>query len=274
MINREVGLIPFHSNELVTFKDERDGEIYVAMKPIVTGMGLDWAGQFTKIKENPLYCDTSIELESNVGTRNYICLPKSQLPRWLYSINPNKVKPEIADQIILYQDETAMAIDNYWNKGMAIKTAPSNAVAFLQMAQLMVDQEQRLTQIESNAVKVESDVGEMKAVREQAEEDLQELEISDEPAKQMTTRAKINQLVRTFSSSRGTAVGMVWTKLYRGLYYRYSFDVKKRAKNLAEKTGKSVKKINLLDIIDEEGLLSKLFSLATELLTDNVVTVS
>ncbi|ASJ24296.1 P22_AR_N domain containing protein [Laribacter hongkongensis] len=34
-----------------------------------------------------------------------VCLPLRKLPAWLYSINHNKVKPELQDKIVRYQNE-------------------------------------------------------------------------------------------------------------------------------------------------------------------------
>ena len=41
--------VPFHGAELYVVN--HNGEPYTPMKPIVEGMGMDWASQFTKIKQ-------------------------------------------------------------------------------------------------------------------------------------------------------------------------------------------------------------------------------
>ncbi|MCG9041978.1 phage antirepressor N-terminal domain-containing protein [Laribacter hongkongensis] len=83
-----------------------DNEPFVAMKPVVTNMGLDWAAQFTKLKEK--FSSTIGEI-TTVGEdgkyREMVCLPLRKLPAWLYSINHNKVKPELQDKIVRYQNE-------------------------------------------------------------------------------------------------------------------------------------------------------------------------
>lgn len=50
-MNTSLVPVPFHGTTL--FLLEQDNEPYTPMKPIVDGMGLDWAGQFTKLKSNP-----------------------------------------------------------------------------------------------------------------------------------------------------------------------------------------------------------------------------
>ncbi|MCD4641085.1 phage antirepressor N-terminal domain-containing protein [Proteus mirabilis] len=39
--------VPFYDNELYVV--EHNNEPYVPMKPIIEGMGLNWASQFTKL---------------------------------------------------------------------------------------------------------------------------------------------------------------------------------------------------------------------------------
>lgn len=41
--------VPFHGAELYVVN--HNGEPYTPMKPIVEGMGMDWASQFTKLKQ-------------------------------------------------------------------------------------------------------------------------------------------------------------------------------------------------------------------------------
>ena len=41
--------VPFYGNSL--FVVDHNGEAYTPMKPIVEGMGMDWASQFTKLKQ-------------------------------------------------------------------------------------------------------------------------------------------------------------------------------------------------------------------------------
>ena len=44
-------------------------------------------------------------------------MPVRKLPAYLASINPNKVRPELREKIILYQNECDDALWNYWMKG-------------------------------------------------------------------------------------------------------------------------------------------------------------
>jgi len=110
--------VPFHDDTLVLV--DHDGTPFVAMKPVVINMGLAWEPQFTKLKERFEATITEIVMVAEDGKlREMLCLPLRKLPAWLYSVNPNKVAPELRDKIVRYQEECDEALWNYWTKGHA-----------------------------------------------------------------------------------------------------------------------------------------------------------
>ncbi|MBF7693956.1 phage antirepressor N-terminal domain-containing protein [Acinetobacter sp. FNA3] len=106
--------VPFHSAEL--FIVEHNGQPYTPMKPIVEGMGLDWKSQFSKIKDkfSSSMVEITIQVIGDIQSRSYICLPVRKLAAWLYSVSPNKVKPEIRETVIKYQNECDDVLWDYW----------------------------------------------------------------------------------------------------------------------------------------------------------------
>lgn len=114
--------VPFHGNNLyvVNYK----GQPYVPMKPIVEGMGLTWQSQFEKIKQRFKSTITEIVIVAADGKeRNMICLALRKLAGWLHTISPNKVKPEIRDKVIKYQEECDDVLYEYWTTG-EVKAKP------------------------------------------------------------------------------------------------------------------------------------------------------
>lgn len=106
-------IVPFHNAKLSMVS--HNGQPYVPMKPIVEGMGLDWMGQYTKLKQR---FGSTIEEITTVAQdgkqRTMICLPLKKLFGWMMTISPNKVKPEIKETIIKYQDECDDVLWDYW----------------------------------------------------------------------------------------------------------------------------------------------------------------
>ena len=121
--------VPFHNAEL--FLIEHNGQPYTPLRQIVQGMGLDWASQFTKIKQKFATCVVEITMQilGDDQSRSHTCIPVRKLPAWLYSVNPNKVKPEHRDTVIKYQEECDDVLWDYWTKGKAVnprKTTPKD----------------------------------------------------------------------------------------------------------------------------------------------------
>ncbi len=118
--------VPFYEDTVVLVG--QGSEPYVAMRPIVVNMGLAWNSQFTKINERFEATVMEIITVAEDGKpRPMTCLPLRKLPAWLYSISPNKVKPELRDKIIRYQEECDDALWDYWTKGSASRLG-SNTV--------------------------------------------------------------------------------------------------------------------------------------------------
>ncbi|EAZ4735605.1 phage antirepressor Ant [Salmonella enterica] len=111
--------VPFHGAELYVVN--HNGEPYTPMKPIVEGMGMDWASQFTKMKQRfkTSIVKITMELPGDEQRREILCLALRKLAGWLQTISPNKVKPEIRDKVIKYQEECDDVLYDYWTKGKA-----------------------------------------------------------------------------------------------------------------------------------------------------------
>ena len=109
--------VPFHGDAL--FLVNQDGEPFVPMRPIVEGMGLDWASQFTKIKQRFKSCVAMItmQLPGDIQRREVVCLNLRKLAGWLHTINVGKVRPELREKVACYQEECDDVLYQYWTKG-------------------------------------------------------------------------------------------------------------------------------------------------------------
>ena len=112
--------VPFHDATL--FVVDHDGHPYTPIKPIVEGMGLAWQPQHRKLAENrERWGITEMVIPSAGGDQESSCMPLRKLPGWLMTIHPNKVRPEIRERIIRYQNECDDALWDYWFKGQATR---------------------------------------------------------------------------------------------------------------------------------------------------------
>ncbi len=113
--------IPFAGESLITA--ELNGIVYVAMRPIVEGIGIDWASQLSKLRntEEKFNCRDIPTVGKDGKVRQMLFLPLKKLNGWLFSINPEKVRADLKDKIIQYQDECFIVLYEYWHKGEAIR---------------------------------------------------------------------------------------------------------------------------------------------------------
>ncbi len=115
--------VTFHGDTI--FCIDYQNQPFTPMKPIVQNMGLDWSGQAAKLNANKERWGVSIiEIPSNGGEQEMLCMPVRKLPAYLNSINPRKVRPELRAKIELYQAESDDALWNYWMHGRAERPAP------------------------------------------------------------------------------------------------------------------------------------------------------
>ncbi|HEM8307000.1 MULTISPECIES: phage antirepressor N-terminal domain-containing protein [Providencia] len=117
--------VPFHGNNLCIVN--HDGRPYVPMKPIVEGMGLSWEPQLRKLNQRFAKGMIKMVIPSIGGAQETVCLAMHKLTGWLFSIMPNKVKPEIRDKVIQYQEECDDVLYEYWTTG-EVKAKPRKQV--------------------------------------------------------------------------------------------------------------------------------------------------
>ena len=115
-MNTSLVPVPFHGNTLYLI--DQNAEPFTPMKPIVEGMGLDWKSQHAKISSNQgRWGMVIITIPSKGGDQQAVCLPLRKTAAWLMTISPNKVKPEIREKIIQYQNECDDVLWKYWTEG-------------------------------------------------------------------------------------------------------------------------------------------------------------
>jgi P22_AR N-terminal domain len=122
MENTELRNVPFHGDVIVTF--EAAGVRYVAMRRIVENMGIDWSTQRAKLSEQTAKFSCGDIPTTGLDGKTYqmLAMPVEKLPLWLASINPNKLKNEaVRAKVERYQAESAIALHDYWTKGIAVR---------------------------------------------------------------------------------------------------------------------------------------------------------
>lgn len=120
--------VPFNGQQIITAMAA--GIAYVAMKPVVENLGMSWGTQQQKLMKSlaKFNCIHMNMVAADGKLRKLLCLPLKKLNGWLFSINPEKVRADIRDKLIKYQEECFTVLHDYWTKGVAVKTAPETTV--------------------------------------------------------------------------------------------------------------------------------------------------
>ncbi|MGB0913287.1 MAG: phage antirepressor N-terminal domain-containing protein, partial [Phaeobacter italicus] len=78
--------VEFHGTTLHVV--EHNGEPFTALRPVVSGMGLDWKSQLAKLRANEgRWSVVIIPTETARGPRNALCMPVRKLPAFLASLS-------------------------------------------------------------------------------------------------------------------------------------------------------------------------------------------
>lgn len=145
-MNREVARVPFHGMDILTIKE--NDEIYVAMRDVCNGLGVDWSAQRQRIMRHEVLSTCVVKMTTQVfddyqkigahpgdnQQREILTLPIQYLNGWLMTINTNKVKESIRESLIDYQRECYKVLHNYWTKGIAIN--PRKVAEFVDLQNL------------------------------------------------------------------------------------------------------------------------------------------
>ena len=92
---------------------EKDSEKLVPIKPICEALGVNFATQYNKLKEDD-FLNSTVALRATVGSdgrdREMVCLPYEFIFGWLFTINPKNVKEEARDAVARYRIECYRAL--------------------------------------------------------------------------------------------------------------------------------------------------------------------
>lgn len=179
----------FYDDEITAVLVQMDDEqqVYIPLRPICEYLGLDWSAQTRRIRRDPVLSKwatfvaitaTNPEEAQKGGNPNMLCLPLDYLNGFLFGVSASRVKADLQERVILYQERCYKVLTEAFQEGrltadvsfddlLANDTPAAQAykiaAAIMKMArqQLMlesqlethatklVDHEQRLEEIES-----------------------------------------------------------------------------------------------------------------------------
>lgn len=134
MATQELATIQFNNINILTIKE--NDRIYVAMRDVCNGLGIDWEGQRQRIMRHDVLstctCNIQAQIPGDDQSRSIITMPIEYLQGWLFTIQTGSVKPEIRHQLIEFQRECFHVLHDYWVSGVAIN--PRKALDYIALS--------------------------------------------------------------------------------------------------------------------------------------------
>jgi hypothetical protein len=108
----QIAILDVVNTQLPTIRDESG--VWISLRELSKGMGLAENGQISRLKSDSHYTLSEKVFKTNGGEQKKICISMNQLPAYLYSINPNKVKASSKELVLKFQEVTFEVINSYW----------------------------------------------------------------------------------------------------------------------------------------------------------------
>jgi hypothetical protein len=103
----EIVTVNFRGDELYGFK--QDDGTFLALKPMVEAMGLDWSAQFRRVQRDPVLSEGIAIMATPFGRgagQECVCIKLELVNGWLFGIDSSRIKDEtVRERVILYQRE-------------------------------------------------------------------------------------------------------------------------------------------------------------------------
>ncbi len=139
--------VVFYDDELTAVVVDVDGSrvIYVPVRPVCDFLGVDWRSQYRRIQRDPVLSKhftgvvittTPDPVTGGGGPQATNCLPLDYLTGFLFGINANRVKKEIRDRLIRYQEECYRVLADAFltqSPETAVSTTQANLIQIREM---------------------------------------------------------------------------------------------------------------------------------------------
>lgn len=96
--------VTFRGTELYAFA--HDDAHFVALKPIVEAIGLDWNGQYQRVKRDPILAEGMCVMHTPFGRggQDAVCLRLDLVNGWLFTIDSSRIRDDaVRERVLTYQ---------------------------------------------------------------------------------------------------------------------------------------------------------------------------
>ncbi len=218
--------VEFYDTTIYAVRDA-DGRVLVPLRPVCTGLGLNWSGQLQRIRRDEVLKEEMgvCVIHTPGGQQEMISLPLEFLQGWLFGISANRVKPELRSVINNYRREVYRVLYEAFQEGRlsldgsfedALDSADPETVQAYQMAQAVV-------RLARNQILLQAEVGRHGEELEEHGRRLDDIEDALAPADRNITESQASQISQAVKvvameltkTSGSNQYGSVYGELYR-----------------------------------------------------------
>ncbi len=115
--------VEFYGDTVLAVAVEEAGRrsIYVPLRPICELMGIDWSAQFRRLNRDPVLSrrmiSVAVTATQDDQSRLMVSLPLDYLNGWLFGINADRVRPELRERVIRYQENCYQVLADAFREG-------------------------------------------------------------------------------------------------------------------------------------------------------------
>ncbi len=101
-------IVPFYGDELVAVQ-QPNGTIFVLFSRLCENLGLERTSQTRRVQRHAVLSRglTALDVQTPGGMQALQCLKLTLLPLWLSGVQASRIKSELQEQLIRYQEEVA-----------------------------------------------------------------------------------------------------------------------------------------------------------------------
>ena len=134
-MTEEKALVPIEQKQVLFYEDEitavlveldDERQVYIPLRPICEYLGLDWSAQTRRIRRDPVLSKwarfvavmaTNPEEAQKGGNPNMLCLPLDYLNGFLFGVSATRVRPELQERVLLYQERCYKVLSEAFQEG-------------------------------------------------------------------------------------------------------------------------------------------------------------
>ena len=124
------GATPVHFEGITLYLIDHHGAPYVALRPIVTGMGLAWKNHHARSHAQFLRWGLRLlPTPTTNGVQKSTCIPLRKLPGWLATLGRYLQNPDLRDAVATYQANLNNVLWAHWRPRPALPAPKAKAPA-------------------------------------------------------------------------------------------------------------------------------------------------